>query len=162
MTHEFIMAGFGGQGVMLMGQLMSYAGMFDGKHVSWMPSYGPEMRGGTANCSVVVSDQPVASPVVTEPTCAVVMNAPSLDKFAPTVVPGGCLLINSSLVTADPGRDDVKVFKVPANEIANELGNSRAANTGCWALWLRRQVRYQWKELRKLLPRRCPPGTNTS
>jgi 2-oxoglutarate ferredoxin oxidoreductase subunit gamma len=86
------------------------------------------MRGGTANCSVVVSDQPVASPVVTEPTCAVVMNAPSLDKFAPTVIPGGCLLINSSLVTADPGRDDVKVFKVPANEIANELGNSRVAN----------------------------------
>ena len=107
MTHEYIMAGFGGQGVMLMGQFMSYAGMFDGMHGSWMPSYGPEMRGGTANCSVGVSEQPVASPVVTEPTCAVVMNAPSLDKFAPTVVPGGCLLIISYFVTAVHVRDDV-------------------------------------------------------
>jgi 2-oxoglutarate ferredoxin oxidoreductase subunit gamma len=98
MTHEIVMAGFGGQGVMLMGQLMTYAGMLEGKHVSWIPSYGPEMRGGTANCSVIISDEPIGAPIVSEPTTVVAMNLPSLDKFEPVLQAGGNLIINSSLI----------------------------------------------------------------
>lgn len=128
MTHEIIMAGFGGQGVMLMGQLMTYAGMLENKQVSWIPSYGPEMRGGTANCSVIISDEKVGAPIVTEPDLVVAMNLPSLDKFEPTIKPGGTLIINSSLIDRDAKRSDIKVYKVPANDIANEMGNAKVAN----------------------------------
>lgn len=128
MTHEIIMAGFGGQGVMLMGQLMTYAGMLENKHVSWIPSYGPEMRGGTANCSVIISDEPVGAPIVSEPTTVVAMNLPSLDKFEPMLVAGGNLIINSSLIERDGKRSDVKVYRVPSNDVANELGNAKVAN----------------------------------
>ena len=93
-----IFAGFGGQGVLLIGQLLAYAGMYEGKNVSWLPSYGPEMRGGTANCSVVVSDEPVASPVINKCDCVIAMNRPSLDKFEQNVLPGGKLFINSSII----------------------------------------------------------------
>ncbi|HWQ61452.1 MAG TPA: 2-oxoacid:acceptor oxidoreductase family protein [Negativicutes bacterium] len=128
MTHEIVMAGFGGQGVMLMGQLMTYAGMFEGKHVSWIPSYGPEMRGGTANCSVIISDEPVGAPIVTEPNTVVAMNLPSLDKFEAALQPGGNLIINSSLIERSSKRKDINVYLVPSNEIANELGNAKVAN----------------------------------
>lgn len=129
MTHELVFAGFGGQGIMFMGLLLTYSGMKSDLEVSWIPSYGPEMRGGTANCSVVVSSEPIASPMVTEPTGAVVMNQPSLEKFAPLVVPGGSLLINDSLASPeDVNRDDIKVHSVPATETATELGNVRVAN----------------------------------
>ncbi|NLW17622.1 MAG: 2-oxoacid:ferredoxin oxidoreductase subunit gamma [Firmicutes bacterium] len=128
MTHEIILAGFGGQGVMLMGQMLAYAGMTEGKNVSWLPSYGPEMRGGTANCTVVVSDKPVGSPLITRPGILVAMNLPSLDKFEDNVKPGGLLVYNSSLISRPPKRDDIEVLAVPANEIANELGNDRIAN----------------------------------
>ncbi len=128
MTHEIVMAGFGGQGVMLMGQLMTYAGMLEGKHVSWIPSYGPEMRGGTANCSVIISDEPIGAPIVSEPTTVVAMNLPSLDKFEPVLQAGGNLIINSSLIERAATRDDAKVFLVPSNDIANELGNLKVAN----------------------------------
>lgn len=128
MTHEIIMAGFGGQGVMLMGQLLTYAGMLEQKHVSWIPSYGPEMRGGTANCSVIISDEPVGAPIVTEPTTVVAMNLPSLDKFEPALIPGGNLIINSSLVNRGPNRTDIKAYQVPSNDIAAELGNVKVAN----------------------------------
>jgi 2-oxoglutarate ferredoxin oxidoreductase subunit gamma len=127
-NERIIMAGFGGQGVMSMGQLLTYAGMIEGKNVSWLPSYGPEMRGGTANCNVIISDNPVASPIVTDATAVIAMNRPSLDKFEPALVKDGILLINSSLIDRGAERDDVKAFKIPANEIANELGNSRIAN----------------------------------
>ncbi|SDC02265.1 2-oxoglutarate ferredoxin oxidoreductase, gamma subunit [Candidatus Frackibacter sp. WG11] len=126
--EEVIMAGFGGQGVMLMGQLLTYAGMKEDKEVSWMPSYGPEMRGGTANCTVIVSKELIASPVVPNPTTAIVMNRPSLDKFESDIKEGGHLFINSSLIDKEAEREDVEVVKVPANEIANELGNSKVAN----------------------------------
>ncbi|EAX46573.1 pyruvate/ketoisovalerate oxidoreductase, gamma subunit [Thermosinus carboxydivorans Nor1] len=128
MTHEIIMAGFGGQGVMLMGQLVTYAGMIEGKQVSWIPSYGPEMRGGTANCSVIVSDEAIGAPIVTEPTAVVAMNLPSLDKFESALLPGGVLIINSSLIERSSKRDDITVYRVPANDIAAELGNSKVAN----------------------------------
>jgi 2-oxoglutarate ferredoxin oxidoreductase subunit gamma len=128
MTHEIVMAGFGGQGVMLMGQLLTYAGMLEQKHVSWIPSYGPEMRGGTANCSVIISDEPVGAPIVTEPTTVVAMNLPSLDKFELALRPGGNLIINSSLINRGSKRTDIKEYLVPSNDIAAELGNVKVAN----------------------------------
>ena len=128
MQNDVIVAGFGGQGVLLIGKMLAYAGMADGKEVSWLPSYGPEMRGGTCNCTVVISDKPVGSPVVERPRAAMVLNLPSLDKFEPTVKPGGLLVINSSLINRGSSRSDLHVILVPANEIANELGNPRGAN----------------------------------
>lgn len=128
MELEAIFAGFGGQGVMLMGQLVAYGGMHAGLNVSWFPSYGPEMRGGTANCSVVLADGVVGSPVVAQPNVLVAMNRPSLEKFQKSVRPGGFIIYNSSLIDIKPNRDDVYVIPVPANDLATELGNDRIAN----------------------------------
>jgi 2-oxoglutarate ferredoxin oxidoreductase subunit gamma len=128
MTHQIIIAGFGGQGIMLMGQLLAYAGMLEGKNVSWLPSYGPEMRGGTANCNVIISDEPVASPIVAEATAVMVMNRPSLDRFENAVMKDGVLLVNSSIIDKKASRDDIEVLYIPANEIADWLGNGRVAN----------------------------------
>ena len=129
MLERAIFAGFGGQGVMSMGKLLTYAGMVEGKEVSWLPSYGPEMRGGTANCSVIVSDAPIGSPVITnDATCLVAMNLPSLVKFEQDVEAGGVIFVNSSLIEQKVGRDDVHAYYVPANQIANELGNLKVAN----------------------------------
>ncbi len=156
MTNELILAGFGGQGVMLMGQILAYAGMLEDKNVSWMPSYGPEMRGGTANCTVVVSDVPVGSPLVTQPSIVVAMNLPSMDKFENAIKPGGVLLYNSSLIERKVERDDITVIPVPANEIANDLGSSRIANmVMLGALLAEREVVSMdsiYKALRKALP----------
>ncbi len=131
MGHQVIMAGFGGQGVMLIGTLLTYAGMREGKNVSWLPSYGPEMRGGTANCAVCVSDEPIASPVVSEPTAVVAMNLPSYEKFSKVLVPGGSLIINSNLVNVENIREDIKLYRIPANEEAVTLGSQRVANMIC-------------------------------
>ena len=128
MNQEMIFAGFGGQGVMLMGQILAYAGMMEGQQVSWFPAYGPEMRGGTANCSVIIGDEVVGTPIVTEPQVIVAMNLPSLDKFEPQLTAGGTLLINSSLIERPAHRTDVKVLLVPCNDIAKELGNPKVAN----------------------------------
>ena len=128
MYHGLIIAGFGGQGVMLMGQVLAEAGMIEGKHVTWLPSYGPEMRGGTANCTVVISDEPVASPVIDIPTEVVVMNIPSLLKFEPYLNKEGFLFMNASVIDREPKRRDIKVIKVPANDIADKLGNLKVAN----------------------------------
>ncbi|SDL31177.1 2-oxoacid:acceptor oxidoreductase family protein [Natronincola ferrireducens] len=128
-TEKIIMAGFGGQGVMSMGQLLTYSGMLEDKHVSWLPSYGPEMRGGTANCSVIVSDSLIGSPIITQDaTAVIVMNLPSLIKFEKNLKSGGKLLINSSLIERKPDREDLEIYYIPANEIANEIGNARVAN----------------------------------
>jgi len=131
MNHEIVMAGFGGQGIMLIGTLLTYAGKEEGKAVSWLPSYGPEMRGGTANCAVCVSDEGIASPVVVEPSAAVVMNLPSFEKFYRTVVPGGSIIVNSSLIHAEKDRKDVTVYEIPANDEAVKLGSDRVANMIC-------------------------------
>ncbi len=129
LNEKIICAGFGGQGVMLMGQLISYAGMIEGKEVSWLPSYGPEMRGGTANCSVMVSERPIGSPVITDDaTTAIVMNLPSLDKFETDVAKQGKLLVNSSLIEKKASRDDIIAYYVPCNDIAVKIGNPRVAN----------------------------------
>lgn len=128
MLEQNLFAGFGGQGVLLMGQLLAYAGMLEDKYVSWLPAYGPEMRGGTANCSVNISDEPIGSPVVSKATTVVAMNRPSLDKFESAVQPGGMLFINSSIIDVKASRDDIQVYYVPCNELAEELGNGRVAN----------------------------------
>ena len=128
MTHKIVCAGFGGQGVLSIGTMLAYSAMLEGKEVSWLPSYGPEMRGGTANCSVIISEEPVASPIVTKPDVLIVMNTPSLAKFEDAVVSGGTIIVNSSLIDKKVTRTDVKVYYVPANERAQELGTARAAN----------------------------------
>lgn len=128
MFEGVLIAGFGGQGVLSTGQLLAYAGMVEGKHVAWIPSYGPEMRGGTANCGVSVSTTPISSPVVSEPTVLIAMNRPSLEKFEPWVVPGGLIMVNSSLIKIKVKRTDVRIIYVPANDLAEELGNSKVAN----------------------------------
>ncbi len=128
MLEQNIFAGFGGQGMLLIGQFLAQAGMDEGKYVSWLPSYGPEMRGGTANCSVCVSDKEIASPVITNASCIIAMNRPSLEKFESMVRPGGTLIVNSSLIEGKAKRDDINVVYVPANELAGELGNMKVAN----------------------------------
>ncbi|GAB1411005.1 2-oxoacid:acceptor oxidoreductase family protein [Desulfovibrionales bacterium] len=129
MYQDAIIAGFGGQGVMLIGNLLAYAGMDAGLNVTYIPVYGPEMRGGTANCTVVVSDDVIGSPIIRSPVSLIIMNGPSLDKFQPMLQDKGTLILNSSLI--DPAQTDkhrVKVFAVPVNEIADGLGNTRMAN----------------------------------
>jgi len=126
--HQILIAGFGGQGVMLAGVLLAQAAMDEGREVSWAPSYGPEMRGGTAHCSVVIADEPVASPVVTRPTGLIVLNGPSLERFESTVVPGGMLVANASLIQVPPRRADIRVLMVPASEWASAHGAPAVAN----------------------------------
>jgi 2-oxoglutarate ferredoxin oxidoreductase subunit gamma len=127
-TEEVIFAGFGGQGVLSMGRMVAYAGMMKGMNVSWLPSYGPEMRGGTANCNVIVSDDLIGSPVVTNADTLIVMNRPSLDKFESLVNPGGKIFVNSSLIDRKVRRDDLDAYYFPVNEIAAECGSDKAAN----------------------------------
>ncbi len=128
MKNEYIFAGFGGQGMLLIGKFLAMACMMDGKNVSWLPSYGPEMRGGTANCSVIVSDKPVASPLVNMADVVIAMNRPSLDKFEPHVKPGGTLVINSSIIDRKAERTDINVVYCDANKIAESVGNPKGAN----------------------------------
>ncbi|MCF0138478.1 MAG: 2-oxoacid:acceptor oxidoreductase family protein [Oscillospiraceae bacterium] len=128
MKKEFIFAGFGGQGMLLIGKFLAMACMLDGKHVSWLPSYGPEMRGGTANCSVIVSDAPIGSPLVNNADVVVAMNRPSLDKFESAVKPGGVLVINSSIIDRKAERDDIQVVYCDANRIAESVNNPKGAN----------------------------------
>ncbi len=125
---ELIAAGFGGQGVMVLGQLVAYGGIEDGRNVTWIPSYGPEMRGGTANCSTVVSDEPVGSPVISMCDVVVILNQPSLAKFEHAARKGGILIYNSDLVKYDNPRTDVRVIGIPAQKIATELGSDKVAN----------------------------------
>jgi len=125
---EVIIAGFGGQGVLLIGKVLALSGLKEGKEVAWIPSYGPEMRGGTANCTVVISETAIGSPIIYSPSAVIAMNKPSLAKFGPRVKPGGLLLINSSLIDTSMDRTDLQILMVPANEVAMQLGNGKAAN----------------------------------
>ena len=127
-SYNMIFAGFGGQGVLFAGKVVAYAGLIDDKEVSWLPSYGPEMRGGTANCSVCLSDAPIGSPLVTEPDILVAMNGPSFDKFIDTVRPGGKVVVDSTLVDRENHRDDVELFRVPATRLSQEEDLASLAN----------------------------------
>jgi 2-oxoglutarate ferredoxin oxidoreductase subunit gamma len=128
MHQEIIISGFGGQGVLFAGQLLAYAGVAGGLHVTWIPSYGPEMRGGTAHCQVVISSEEIGSPLTAHPTCAIVLNNPSMEKYEPLVKEGGLLLLDSSLVPARTSRQDIREIALPAKEIAASLGMPQAAN----------------------------------
>jgi 2-oxoglutarate ferredoxin oxidoreductase subunit gamma len=154
MQNEVQFAGFGGQGIMLMGQIMAQAAMDQGYEVVWIPSYGPEMRGGTAYCTVVISDRPIGSPIIRNPKHLVAMNRPSLEKFAPTVQAGGTIFINSSIISIDADRDDVDVIKVPIIEIAKELGNIKTANIVALAAFVSRSqvVESKFAKREKLIP----------
>ena len=127
-SQQIIFAGFGGQGILSMGKFLAYAGMDADLNVSWLPSYGPEMRGGTANCSVIVQDEPVGSPIVTKADSVVVMNRPSLDKFEDTIVPGGLLILDADLVDRTPVRTDIEIISIPAQTVAEEIGSKTIAN----------------------------------
>jgi 2-oxoglutarate ferredoxin oxidoreductase subunit gamma len=128
MQREVMFAGFGGQGILLIGNILAHTAMEEGSEVAWVPSYGPEMRGGTAYCLVVISDRPIGSPIIRNPMHLVAMNRPSLEKFAPVMKPNGIAVINSSLISVSSGRDDIDELLVPANDIAMDLGSTKVAN----------------------------------
>ena len=127
-TTQILIAGFGGQGVLFAGKFLAYKGLVQDKNVSWLPSYGPEMRGGTANCSVILSDMPVGSPIITTPDVLIAMNLPSLQKYVNSVAKGGQVYVDSSLIGVKVERDDVDVFYIPATQMAKEEGISTLAN----------------------------------
>lgn len=163
MQSEVMFAGFGGQGILLSAKILAYAGMEEDKEVAWVPSYGPEMRGGTAYCTVVISDRPIGSPIIRNPMHLVAMNRPSLEKFAPMVKPGGVIMINSSLISIGSGRSDIDELNVPANDIAKKLGNIRSANIVALSAFvarskvvdfdiLRKCVKKEFSKKKKLIP----------
>ena len=149
MQNEVMFAGFGGQGILLSAKILAHAAMEEGMEVAWVPSYGPEMRGGTAYCTVVVSDRLIGSPIIRNPLHLVAMNRPSLEKFAPMVKPGGVILINSSLISIDSGRQDVDELKVPVNDIAVKLGSVRSANIVALAAFVARSNMVKTETLRE-------------
>ncbi len=128
MTNQILIAGFGGQGVLFAGKFLAYAGLLEEKQVSWLPSYGPEMRGGTANCSIIVSDTPVGSPIVNDPDCLIVMNLPSYDKYVATVKAGGTMIVDSTLITKKSDRTDIKACYIPATQMAVDAKMPTLAN----------------------------------
>jgi len=149
MQNEVMFAGFGGQGILLSAKILAHAAMEQGFEVAWIPSYGPEMRGGTAYCTVVISDRPIGSPIIRNPRHLVAMNRPSLEKFAPMIQPGGVILVNSTLISVPAGRDDVDELRVPVNDIAKELGNVRSANIIALAAFVARSKVVDFDVLRK-------------
>jgi 2-oxoglutarate ferredoxin oxidoreductase subunit gamma len=163
MQSEVMFAGFGGQGILLSGKILAHAGMEEGLEVAWIPSYGPEMRGGTAYCTVVISDKPIGSPIIRNPMHLIAMNRPSLEKFAPAVKPNGVILINSSLIPVGASRDDVDELSVPVTEIAKDLGSVKTANIVALAAFvvrskivdfelLRDCVKEEFSKKEKLIP----------
>ncbi len=128
MHQEIVISGFGGQGVLFAGQLLAYAALAEGRHVTWIPSYGPEMRGGTAHCTVIISDDEIGSPLVRRPTAALVLNPPSMTRYAPLLQADGVLIVDSTLITERSGRKDIREIDLPAKDIASELGFPQIAN----------------------------------
>jgi 2-oxoglutarate ferredoxin oxidoreductase subunit gamma len=158
MTHELIFAGFGGQGVLSMGQVLAYAGITENREVCWMPSYGPEMRGGTANCITIIADQPISSPIISLFDAVIVLNQPSLDKFEKSAKAGGMLLYDSTNIIHKPTRSDISIVAIPASEEALKLNNMKVMNMiVLGALLQRRQVvsiESVLTALKKVLPER--------
>jgi len=154
MEEEIILAGFGGQGIMLIGKLLTYAGMKEGFEVSWMPSYGPEMRGGTANCIVKISTERIASPLSSNPDSLIVMNLPSLEKFESYIKSSGSIYLNSSLIKMDVLRTEINdIIKIPANELAKDIGNSRIANMVMLGAYLANNKYVSIKTVKESLPK---------
>jgi len=157
-AHEIIFAGFGGQGVLSMGQIIAYASLIENKEVSWMPAYGPEMRGGTANCTVIVSDSPISSPMVAKFDSAIMLNQPSLDKFESAVKPGGLIMYEASAIINPPTRTDIEIFSVPAAEEALKMNKKQVANMIMVGAFLAKRpilkIENILKALKKVLPER--------
>ncbi|OGO26053.1 MAG: 2-oxoacid:ferredoxin oxidoreductase subunit gamma [Chloroflexi bacterium RBG_16_51_16] len=156
MQKEIIIAGFGGQGVLFGGQVLAYAAMDTGKQVTWIPSYGPEMRGGTANCTVVIADDEIGSPLVKNPPLAIALNLPSFDKYEPLIQKGGTLIVNQSMVDRGPKRDDIKVIPIPCNEIAEEIGDRKLLNMVAVGALLTALPELAIKDLEKALEAHLP------
>ncbi len=156
MQTEILIAGFGGQGVLFAGQLLAYAGMENGLEVTWIPSYGPEMRGGTANCTVIISDEEIGSPMVRHPKVLLAFNRPSLDKYESTVAEGGLLVVNSSMVDRSVDRANIRVVTLPANDLAETLGDRRLTNMVMLGAMLANQPVLPVQALEKALENHIP------
>ena len=156
-TTQILIAGFGGQGVLFAGKFLAYKGLVQEKQVSWLPSYGPEMRGGTANCSVILSDTPVGSPIITTPDILVAMNLPSLQKFVDAVAPGGVIIVDSTLIDAKVTRSDVEVFYIPATQMAKDAGFPTLANMILAGKVLKQTEGIAWDGNRETLESFIPP-----
>lgn len=154
---QVLIAGFGGQGVLFIGKVLAYSGLIREKQVSWLPSYGPEMRGGTANCNVIISDTPIGSPIITNPDCLIAMNLPSFEKYQNSVVPGGTIILDSTLIDAEVTRTDVKVFRVPATKIASEQGLNGLANMILAGTFFRSSCPEAMDSLEAALGKTIPP-----
>ena len=158
METSIIIAGFGGQGVLFAGQLLAYAGMDAGRHVTWIPSYGPEMRGGTANCTVIISGDPIGAPLVAGPDVAIVLNQPSFDKYKLLVKPDGLLVVNSSIVTEESDRNDLETVYVAANAIAEEFGSVKMLNMATIGAMLRCRPVLEMTTIDQALADHLPPA----
>ncbi len=156
METSIIIAGFGGQGVLFAGQLLTYAGMDQGRHVTWIPSYGPEMRGGTANCTVIISDDEIGAPTVARPDVAVALNLPSFEKYEPLVKPGGVLIVNKSLISEQSERTDIAIVEVRANRIAKEFGSVKMANMAALGALLAKRPLFSLDDLLQTLHDHLP------
>lgn len=157
METSIIIAGFGGQGVLFASQLLAYAGMDNGFNVTWIPSYGPEMRGGTANCTVIISEEAIGAPIVDRPDVAIVLNQPSFDKYEPLVKAGGLLVVNSSIITTSSGRSDIDIAQVPANAIAEELGSAKMLNMAAVGAMLAKRPIISLEAIHQALTDHLPP-----
>jgi 2-oxoglutarate ferredoxin oxidoreductase subunit gamma len=151
MMDRILLAGFGGQGVMFIGKMLAYAGMMDEREVCWIPSYGPEMRGGTANCSVIIADEEIHSPVIDFADAGIVLNQPSYDKFLNRIKPGGALVVNSSIINLTTKREDIVTIAIEAGAIANELGNPAMANMVCLGALLPKLTMADFISIKKAL-----------
>ena len=156
-TTQILIAGFGGQGILFAGKFLAYKGLLEEKQVSWLPSYGPEMRGGTANCNVVLSDDPIGSPIVTAPDVLIAMNLPSLQKYVDTVVPGGQIYVDSTLIDAKVERTDVEVFYIPATQLAKDNGIATLANMIIVGSLLKNQPELSFEGASETVAKLVPP-----
>ncbi|OQB15938.1 MAG: 2-oxoglutarate ferredoxin oxidoreductase subunit gamma [Firmicutes bacterium ADurb.Bin193] len=158
MTYEILFAGFGGQGILFSGKVAAYAGLMGDMEVSWLPSYGPEMRGGTANCHVIISDSPVGSPIVNNPTDLVAMNLPSFTKFEKTVLTGGNIIADSSLISIKPDRDDINFYPIPATQMASDMEIPKLANMIIFGKLIAVSKFATMETVRKAVEKSVPPS----
>ena len=157
MTTQILLSGFGGQGILFTGKFLAYKGLLADKNVSWLPSYGPEMRGGTASCSVIISDEEVGSPIISQPDVLIAMNLPSFEKFEPTVKPGGIIIADSSLIETKSTRTDIDVYYIPATTLASDMGKQSLANMIILGKLLAVMGDYNEDEIKTVLSKVIPP-----
>ncbi len=157
MTNQILLSGFGGQGILFTGKFLAYKGLLSDKNVSWLPSYGPEMRGGTASCSVIISDEEVGSPIISDPDVLIAMNLPSFEKFVPTVKAGGIVIADSSLIETTTSRTDIDVYYIPATSLASDMGKQSLANMIILGKLLKVMNDFNEDEIKTVLSKVIPP-----